>query len=81
MTNDESVDRAPRRVISSAHTDPLLAALKVAAYPNCTLYLIWHYLNSGQYEEALVEYRGEYSKLGRHTTLVSRVFRDLAVQA
>ena len=43
--------------------DILLDMLKAKKYPNCTLYLIWHYYRRGRLEEARSEYARDSDKL------------------
>ena len=52
----------------------LLAALRSARHPNCTLYLIWHYLERGDIDAALAEYVRDSDKLGTHRGTVEEVF-------
>ena len=51
----------------------LLAALRASRYPNCTLYLIWHYLERGDVALAEAEYRRDSDKLGCHRKTVEAV--------
>ena len=51
----------------------LLAALRSSRYPNCTLYLIWHYLDRGDVALAEAEYRRDSDKLGCHRKTVEAV--------
>ena len=48
----------------------LLAALRSSRYPNCTLYLIWHYLDRGDIRLAEAEYCRDSDKLGCHRKVV-----------
>ena len=52
------------------NADRLLEELKDGCYPNCTLYLIWHYLKQGDTEYALAEYCRDSDKLGRSKRVV-----------
>lgn len=53
--------------------DELLEALHLSLWPNCTLYLIWHYMERGDVDTATAEYRRDSDKLGRHRKLVESV--------
>jgi hypothetical protein len=53
--------------------DELLEALHLSPWPNCTLYLIWHFMERGDVEAAAAEYRRDSDKLGRHRKLVESV--------
>ena len=52
----------------------LLAALRSARHPNCTAYLIWHYLDRGDIEAAHAEYCRDSDKLGNHRKTVEMIF-------
>lgn len=54
-------------------SEKLLDVLKDSPYPNCTLYLIWHYVSGGHMELARQEYRWDSDKLGRHRAIVEQV--------
>lgn len=56
-----------------AQSETLLAALKKSRHPNCTLYLIWHYVNAGDLDAARLEYRVDHDKLGCHRGVVETV--------
>jgi hypothetical protein len=52
------------------NADNLLNEMKQRAHPNCTLYLIWHYLKQGDVEYALAEYHHDSDKLGESKRIV-----------
>ena len=52
----------------------LLAALRSARHPNCTAYLIWHYLDRGDIEAAHAEYCRDSDKLGNHRKTIEMIF-------
>lgn len=58
--------------------DSLLAELQSIWYPNCTLYLIWHYLSRGELDRAHHEYTYDGDKLGRHRKLVEAALAEAA---
>lgn len=58
---------------SPSRADFLLAALMSAKHPNCTLYLIWHYLERGDVDAAHAEYCRDSDKLGNHRKTVESV--------
>ena len=51
-------------------SETLLEELKAGAYPNCTLYLIWHYMAHGQPELAAAEYVRDCDKLSQPRRLL-----------
>jgi len=61
--------------VSMSPSTSLLGALKASRYPNCTLYLIWHYLDRGNRDLAVSEYVRDSDKLGQHRRLVERVLQ------
>jgi len=60
----------------SLRSDALLSALRGRLYPNCTLYLIWHYVQQGDMDAARREYSCDHDKLGVNRELVERVLSD-----
>lgn len=57
-------------------SDTLLSALRDLLYPNCTLYLIWHYLQQGDVQAARDEYARGYDKIFVERKLVERLLSD-----
>jgi len=57
-------------------SDRLLELLKGRLYPNCTLYLIWHYVSVGDLETAAVEFRTDYDKLGSVRDTVAMILQE-----
>jgi hypothetical protein len=49
------------------------ALLIESKYPNCTLYLIWHYLKKGEVENARSEFVRDSDKLGLNRGAVSQI--------
>lgn len=46
-------------------------------HPNCTLYLIWHYLQRGNVDAAASEYVRDSDKLGSNRQLVGDLLKKL----
>ena len=44
--------------------DRLLGILRMRKHPNCTLYLIWHYVKQGEMDYAQAEFVRDSDKLG-----------------
>jgi hypothetical protein len=55
-------------------SDALLSVLRSCSYPNCTLYLIWHYMSRGQIDLAQSEYARDSDKL---VSSIRRMVGDL----
>ena len=53
--------------------DQLSALLHSTKHPNCTLYLIWHYVRQGNMEYARSEFARDSDKLGRNREAVSSI--------
>ena len=53
--------------------DKLMNLLMARKNPNCTLYLIWHYVKEGQIEYARTEFVRDSDKLGVVRSEVSKL--------
>jgi hypothetical protein len=57
-------------------SDALLSALRTSRHPNCTLYLIWHYVSNGDMAAARQEFAWDHDKLGGNRKLVESIVSD-----
>ena len=49
--------------VNDSLSKDLFKLLESSPWPNCTLYLIWHYLSHGHPDSALLEFRHDSDKL------------------
>jgi hypothetical protein len=54
----------------------LLGLLRHSKHPNCTLYLIWFYLNKGDVEQAKAEFTRDSDKLGIFRKYVEELLNE-----
>jgi hypothetical protein len=78
LTTDKGPLPKQIAAVPFVRSDPLLAALRSARHPNCTLYLIWHYLDRGDVNAAQAEYARDSDKLGTHRKTVEEVLANAA---
>lgn len=63
--------------MTKSNSTNLLNLLRNCKYPNCTLYLIWHYVRVGMIDYAKAEFAYDYDKLGNYKQAVEKILEQI----